>query len=89
MQHHKKPVKLKPVYIILGSLLPFTFLLSLPLLEKVGYANPGDVGFPKNYNGTVSYTVSGYISSAAATGGFGAVHFFTLLLMWEAPIHKS
>ena len=64
---NEKPWKLMPVFIILGSLIPFVFVLSLPLLEKIGYANPGETGFPANYNGTKgtkSDTISGYISSA-------------------------
>ena len=81
----EKPSKLMPVFIILGSLVPFLFILSLPLLETIGYANSGDYVNDK----VTMKTISNYISSGAATGGFGASFFFTIVFMWEAPLHKS
>jgi hypothetical protein len=54
--------------LISGSLLPTCFLLGLPLLSNLGFADSGGVD---------EITISNYITTAQATGGMAAVLFPT------------
>ena len=69
--------------VIFGTALPVLYLLSLPLLEKVGYAFNMRKGF--NMNGTLYHTVSGFITSPQASGAWSAVWFFPFMIMWQSP----
>ena len=86
MRHEKRQLALIRCFLFGLSFLPFAYVWSLPLLQMVGYANEGDVG-PDTGKGI--YTVSGYISTAEATGGMAATFFWPILFMWQGPRHKK
>lgn len=83
--HEKNQLTLVRCFLFLGSFLPFVYIWSLPLLQKTGYANEGDVGSDTDVG---IYTVSGYISTTEATGGMAATFFWPILFMWHGPKHK-
>jgi hypothetical protein len=65
------------------------FVFSLPGMQAQfdDYFNPGDAAEwdPERKNGTLSYTISGYISRAPATGAMWTVFLAPVLNMFFAP----
>ena len=69
-------------YLILGSIVPTGYILLLPWLSEKGFAYDME-------DDDHQITISRYISNVRGTGAMGAVFFFPLMMMWEAPIHAS